>query len=341
MEYHYGIYITKKIWTYFDQMYNKDGKYYHIIVLANDTTKNRLSFFIKLLDLNEDYTEEFQTIEFGTPVFFTSDQETIIDIHRLDKLPSFPIRLPNNDLLTSYRSIWCSLEQRNVVINNKESDLMYSVDKYHLYENFTNLISQASTDKIESIIQEEREIVESYDIDDIINELSIYHVSHSRPTTENCEEYSVSICRIFKPLSKYFDFRFDDYLNNILKIGCEVIDEGEMWLSADEQINYIISQNPIDEDKLKEDIKEKYSRTEHLNYRFQDRICSIKHSIGRLARHSAEFLAITPSTIWKYLPDFIRTKPEIVLSQIKDCNKSLFEKNEDVIYSCLKGPRCY
>lgn len=336
MEYHYGIYITKKFWSFYDAMYSKNGNFYYIIALASDTTKNRLSFFIKFLDPNEDSTEEFQTIEFGTPVFFTSEQETIIDIYRFDKSPSFPIRLPNNDLLTSFRSIRCSSENRDIEINNKESDLMSSVYKYHLYEHITNLISQTSTDRIESLIQEEREIVESYNIDDIINELHIYHLSSSRPTTESCEEYRVSICRNFRYGSKYYDVKFDDYLNNILKIGCEVIDEGEIWLSADSHIQYIIGQNPINEDKIKEEIREKYSRKEHLNYRFQKRLHSIKLSISRFAHHPAEFLNITPANICKHLPNLCSNNPDYILHQIKDCNKSLFDKDKDVIYSNLK-----
>lgn len=336
MEYHYGIYITKKSWSLCDSMYNNDGKYYYIIVLASDTTKNRLSFFIKLLDLNEDYTEEFQKIEFGTPVFFTSEQEKIIDIYRLNKFPTFPIRLPNNDLLISYCSIWCSSEQRNININKKETDLMNSVSKYHLCDNLTNRISHTSTDEIESIIQEEREIVESYDIDDIINELQICHGSHSKPTTESCEEYSVAICRNFRLDSKYYNESFDDYLNNILKIGCEVIEEGEIWLSADKYIKSIIDKNPINVEKIKEEIKQKYSRKEHLDFRFQNRLFYIKFSISRLARHSAEFLEISPSVIYKHLPNFLGTKPEIILANIKNCNKALFDKDKDLIYSDLK-----
>lgn len=333
MEYHYGIFVSKNVWS--AKLYNLNE---YITVLACDILTNRLSFFIKILNKGDDFPEEFRDIQFGNPIFFTSEEEKIIDIYRLDILPSFPIFLPNKDILRSYRFVHCYSDQKEYTINDAETDFICSTHKFHLYKKYTDLISHTTTETIESILQEERAIIDSYDINDILNELRVYHNSWRRPTTESCEEYRVSICRNFPFGSKYYDAQFDDYLNKILDIGCRTIEEDEIWLSAEKHIQDIIDSNPINVAKIKQDIKQKYSREDHLNYRLRNRFASVLSIVNLLTLSSAEFININPTIVCKYLPiNLGLSSQEDMLNGIKKCNETLFGHDKDVIYSDINS----
>lgn len=178
MEYHCGICIKENNWI--------ANSYNSIVVVAADSYDNKLSFFIKIFNKEENINNNVKEIKFGSAVFFTSEKESIIDLYDIDCLFNQGYNtFKAEGLCLNYNTYYGKLEiwiedQKKFrffllkkIISDTEKELMNSLYKGRLYESHLNTIPQITAENLQNIIQEEKKEIEDYDIADLVKELKI------------------------------------------------------------------------------------------------------------------------------------------------------------------------
>ena len=170
MEYHYGVCVKESTW-------GKDCCN-SIVILAGDG--NRFAFFVKIFNVNEEVDDDVKNIKFGSAVFFTSEKECIVDLYNADRrvdqlftsfgnfdLREFGVFVFSQDKKCGYRF------RKIAVINKVEEELINALRKKLLFDSFSNSIKELTAENILNIINEEKNEVDKYDIEDLVNNLNI------------------------------------------------------------------------------------------------------------------------------------------------------------------------
>ena len=330
MEYHCGIFISRQEW--------QKGSYFIIMASNGD---NKLSFFVKIFSENEEISEELNSLEFGHAVYFISDKENILDIRNIDEMLSpsekkgFPRHCVLKDVVLSvYETFVATPTQRLKSIDNfsdLELELMNSRLKRQYYAEYVKLSSKYTADYILNIIEEEKKMVESYDIDDILKEFNIRHSYKTYEKTDEPESYELYECRDFSISSKYSRNFLDGYLSDLCGTTYthNLLEENEGWFYAQEEVQEAIERHPIDVSKIKNEIREKYSQTEHINYRVQIRFLELNQLISRLINIPGRLSEVPKAKIENHLGltrlgcDY--SDCDSILQYIKTCNQ--FDRN--------------
>ena len=326
MEYHCGIFISRQEW--------QKGSYFIIMASNGD---NKLSFFVKIFSENEEISEELNSLEFGHAVYFISDKENILDIRNIDEMLSpsekkgFPRHCVLKDVVLSvYETFVATPTQRLKSIDNfsdLELELMNSRLKRQFYDEYMKLSSQYTGDYIFNIIEEEKKIVESYDIDDILKELNIDHSYKIYDRIDEPASYALYERRSFSTTSKYYNSKIDRYLMDLCEMTYthKLLEENEGWFYALGKLEEAILRHPIDVVKIKNEIRQKYSQTEHLNWRVSTRFGKLKHLISCLIRNTGTLREVPKAKIENHLGltrlgcDY--SDCDSILQYIKTCNQ--------------------
>lgn len=335
MEYHCGIFISRKEW--------QKGSYF--IIMASNSDNDNLSFFVKIFSENEEISEELNSLEFGHAVYFISEKENILDIRNIDDMlsPSQDKGFPRHCVL---KDVALSVYETGVAtptkllkpidnFSNLELELMNSRLKKLFYDEYLNLSSKYTADYLLKIIEEEKKIVESYDIDDILKELNIDHSFKTYERTDEPESYELYEHRYFSISSKYYSHNLDGYLSDICGTTYthKLLEENEGWFYAQDMLEEAIRRNPIDAVKIKNEIKQNYSQTEHLNYRVSIRFWKLKDRIFKLISNTGSLREVPKEKIENHLgllgQRFNFTDKESILGYIKNCCQ--FDKYFDVV----------
>lgn len=277
MKYHYGVCIKESNWI--------KGHSNSIVVLAGDSNDHRLSFFVKIFDKEEEVDDNTKNIKFGNAVFFASEKENIIDLYDVDCMFNSNysnLKFNNLYLEFNYQSgILKVLHQDKKHLNaywpkdeisKVERELMFSLYKGRLYNTYLSSLSNITAENIQNIIREEEKEIEFYDIEDLINELKIsYYTTNFYIRTDEPESYDFYERRSFEK-TKYENYKFDAYLTQILMPGEWLIGEYEGWFYANEDAKEKEEQKYRDIPWLKAKMKQKYSKSEHLNYRVRAKL---------------------------------------------------------------------
>lgn len=327
MEYHYGVCIKELKYI--------QGHYNSIVVLAGDNNnENFWSFYVKVFDRDEGIEDSIKNIKFGNAVFFTAHNETIIEIYDVDKVFSKGGRITCGDYETSnYLSSKLELRHKNQhnmwipsQIHGAEISLMQALSKRRQYDSYLNSVPKITLEYLEEIIQEEKSVAESYDIDDMITQLKIsYYASDFYTRTDEPEAYNLYERRGFEN-TIYENCKLDAYLNDVFKLGDTLIKENEGWFYAKERAKDDILENTRKIPYLKEKMRNKSSKSEHLNYRVRKRLLDIVSPLHSLVSIQGDILDLKTDWHQQGLKGYwfidIDDK-ERILSNVKEKNSSL------------------
>lgn len=269
MEYHYGVCVKESTW-------GKDCCN-SIVILAGDG--NRFAFFVKIFNVNEEVDNDVKNIKFGSAVFFTSEKECIVDLYNADRrvdqlftsfgnfdLREFGVFVFSQDKKCGYRF------RKIAVINKVEEELINALRKKLLFDSFSNSIKELTAENILNIINEEKNEVDKYDIEDLVNNLNIsYYADGFCEKTDSPEGYRLNEIRSFKN-TKYEDLKFDEYLTQILKPGGWRIGEYDGWFYAREKAKENVDNHTHNIPFIKKEMKRRYSKSEHLDFRVRSKL---------------------------------------------------------------------
>lgn len=301
MEYHCGVCIKESKWT--------AERINSIVVLAGDSHDNKLSFFIKVFEKEEEPKDNVKNIKFGSPVFFTSERENIIELYDIDCLFGQGCNsLKLEGLSLGYNKYYGYLEVRKEdykrfscyswdqsPISELEKKLMNSLYKGRLYESYLDSIPQITASDLQNIILEEEKEIELYDINDLVKELKIsYYADHFYIKTDKPESYNLNVTHSFEG-TKYENHRFDTYLKQILDLGYHLIGEYDGWFYAKDEAREDVERNTREIPSIKKEMVLKYSKTEHLNYRVRNRLTKYIYPLFKMF-----FITEKPLNLKKY-----------------------------------------
>lgn len=269
MEYHYGVCVKESTW-------GKDCCN-SIVILAGDG--NRFAFFVKIFNVNEEVDDDVKNIKFGSAVFFTSEKECIVDLYNADRrvdqlftsfgnfdLREFGVFVFSQDKKCGYRF------RKIAVINKVEEELINALRKKLLFDSFSNSIKELTAENILNIINEEKNEVDKYDIEDLVNNLNIsYYADGFCEKTDSPEGYRLNEIRSFKN-TKYEDLKFDEYLTQILKPGGWRIGEYDGWFYAREKAKEDVDNHTHNIPFIKKEMKRRYSKSKHLDFRVRSKL---------------------------------------------------------------------
>lgn len=331
MEYHFGVCIKESFLI-------KDS-YNSIVVLAGDSTDNKLSFFVKIYDKNEGELDEAKNIKFGSAVFFTSEKENIIDIYDIDSmfnsdygnLKFSNLRLEFNSRYGILKVSLQDKERENVYwpqnfISDVEKDLMNSLYKGRLYNNYLSSICEFSAENLKTIIEKEKEEVENYDFEDLVNELRIsYYANNFYIKTDKPESYNLNVIHTFKG-TKYENNEFDTYLARILDLGDRLIGEFDGWFYAKDEAREDIENNTREIPSIKMKMIRRYSKTEHLDYRVRTKLSKFVLPLFSMLSVTGKILDLKKKNIFNGTNGIIfysYNNKEAILSDIRNKNSNL------------------
>lgn len=268
MEYHFGICIKECKWG--------NNQYSYIVVLAGNEKDNEYSLFTKIIEKDEEEKNNLNAIKYGCAVFFTSEGRDIKDLYVIDKLYDYCgesiIRFKfNEEPITLERCMgWCGKGVINIA--QKEKELMIALYKGRIYKKYCSSIPEFTAEYIQSVIREEEEFVDSYNIDDMIEELHVsFYASNFYIRTDEPESYKLFEERSYEK-TKYEKIKLDSYLFQLLEPGKWLIDEKEGCFFAEEEAEKDVESKYRTIPYVKKEIREKYSKSEHLNYRVRLRL---------------------------------------------------------------------
>lgn len=291
MEYHCGVCIKESKWI--------EGRLNSIVVLAIDSHDDKFSFFVKVFEKEEVVNGDVKNIKFGTPVFFTSEKENIIELYDIDFLFDQGVQGYNpvkfEGLIINYDKYYGHLDVRvedyrkfssyswpKTPISVLEQELMNSLYKGRLYESYLNSIPQITAGDLQNIILEEKKEIELYDIDELVKELKIsYYADHFYIKTDKPESYNLNVTHSFKG-TKYENLGFDTYLRQILDLGYHLIGEYDGWFYAEDEAREDIERHTREIPSIKKEMLLKYSKTEHLNYRVRSRLTKFIYPLFKM-----------------------------------------------------------
>ena len=341
MEYHCGICIKENKWI--------ANSYNSIVVVAADSYDNKLSFFIKIFNKEENINNNVKEIKFGSAVFFTSEKESIIDLYDIDCLFNQGYNtFKAEGLCLNYNTYYGKLEiwiedQKKFrffllkkIISDAEKELMNSLYKGRLYESHLNTIPQITAENLQNIIQEEKKEIEDYDIADLVKELKIsFYADKFYEKTDKPESYNLNELYTFKS-TKYEKNKFDTYLIEILNLGRHIIGEYDGWFYAREEAKKDVENRTNNIPFIKSNILRNYSKSEHLNYRVRSRLSKLIFPLYKLLTISGEPIELKKDNFNSVTDGFIfrhsSSTKDVLLSDIHWQNKSLKEFN----YNTLK-----
>lgn len=341
MEYHCGICIKENNWI--------ANSYNSIVVVAADSYDNKLSFFIKIFNKEENINNNVKEIKFGSAVFFTSEKESIIDLYDIDCLFNQGYNtFKAEGLCLNYNTYYGKLEiwiedQKKFrfflfkkIISDAEKELMNSLYKGRLYESHLNTIPQITAENLQNIIQEEKKEIEDYDIADLVKELKIsFYADKFYEKTDKPESYNLNELYTFKS-TKYEKNKFDTYLIEILNLGRHIIGEYDGWFYAREEAKKDVENRTNNIPFIKSNILRNYSKSEHLNYRVRSRLSKLIFPLYKLLTISGEPIELKKDNFNSVTDGFIfrhsSSTKDVLLSDIHWQNKSLKEFN----YNTLK-----
>ena len=338
MEYHYGVCVKESNWA-------KDN-YNSIVILAGDSNDNELAFFVKIFDINEEVDNNLKDIKLGCPVFFTSEKECIIDLYNVDCMFNTGCSSLNigNLRLEKYR-VWVQDNERpNVylpkmdVINNAEVELMNALQKKRLFDSFSNAIKEFTAENLQKIINEEKDEVEKYDIEDLVNVLNIsYYANRFYEKNDSPESYNLYEKRSFVN-TKYEDFKLDEYLTQILKPGGWDLGENEGWFYAREEAEKDIENNTSRIPFIKNEMIRTYSRDEHLSFRVRSKLSKYISPIFSMLTIPGYVLDLKIDHFWHrvkgyYFSFYRNDTKESIISEIRSRNHDLrpyYERHDKI-----------
>lgn len=293
MKYHCGICIKECEW--------KRNQYSYIVVLAGNENEDKFSLFVKIIEKEE--CANINAIKYGNAVFFLSDGDNIVDIYNIDEMFSSRIgtRIKHKEIHLRYsptlEGLRVEIENRVIKVNKKENELMRALYKGRLYNEHFSSIPKVTAESVQSIIKEEEEFVESCNIEDMLNELSVsYHAYDFYIKTDEPEEYKLSEKRSFKN-TKYENFILDTYLFQLIEPGDWFIEEYKGWFFAKEEAKDKVEYKNSSINWLKEQIKRRYSKSEHLNYRVRERLLEYIHPLFRLSEISGRIIDLNNESL--------------------------------------------
>ena len=331
MEYHFGVCIKESFLI-------KD-RYNSIVVLAGDSNDNKLSFFVKIYDINEGELDETKNVKFGSAVFFTSEGENIIDIYDIDSLfnseySNLKISNFRLEFNSRYGILKVSLqdkERENVywpqnLISDVEKELMTSLFKGRIYNNYLSSIREFSAENLKNIIEKEKEEVESYDFEDLVNELKIsYYADHFYIKTDKPESYNLNVVHSFKG-TKYENNEFDTYITRILDLGDRLIGEYDGWFYAEDEARKDVDENTRNIPSIKMNMIRRYSKIEHLDYRVRTKLSNFVLPLFSMLSIPGKILDLKKKTIFNGTNGIIflnYNNKDAILSDIRNKNSNL------------------
>ena len=336
MEYHYGVCVQESTWV-------KD-RYNSIVILAGDSNDNELAFFVKIFNINEEVDNSIKDIKLGSAVFFTSEKECIIDLYNVDRMFNSGCSSLNigNFMLEKYLIRIQDKERPNVYlyadkINEAEIELMNALQKKRLFDSFSNSVKELTAENLQQIINKEKEDVEKYDIEDLVNVINIsYHARNFYEKTDSPESYNLYEERSFVN-TKYESCKFDGYLRQILKPGSWDLGEKEGWFYAREEAKEDVEYNTSRIPFIKENMIRTYSRDEHLSFRVRLKLSQYLSPLFSMLTIPGYVLDLKKDHLWHrvegyYFSFCLGDTKESIISGIRNKNHDLrpfYEKRHD------------